>query len=98
DPLGQINGYISEQFSATDFLHVQRVRPMLQRLANNMFDRFSVLISPTEPSAAQLLSAKDPDDSDSKTKSKFHMDRRAPDRSEERRVGKECRSRWSPYH
>src|SRR6267142_6362814 len=23
---------------------------------------------------------------------------RAPDRSEERRVGKECRSRWSPYH
>src|SRR5688572_32097273 len=24
--------------------------------------------------------------------------RRAPARSEERRVGKECRSRWSPYH
>ena len=23
---------------------------------------------------------------------------RGPDRSEERRVGKECRSRWSPYH
>src|SRR3989449_10048325 len=23
---------------------------------------------------------------------------RAMDRSEERRVGKECRSRWSPYH
>src|SRR2546422_11481655 len=23
---------------------------------------------------------------------------RRPDRSEERRVGKECRSRWSPYH
>ena len=23
---------------------------------------------------------------------------RVPDRSEERRVGKECRSRWSPYH
>ena len=23
---------------------------------------------------------------------------RAYDRSEERRVGKECRSRWSPYH
>ena len=22
----------------------------------------------------------------------------ADDRSEERRVGKECRSRWSPYH
>src|SRR5258706_8782599 len=24
--------------------------------------------------------------------------RGAPERSEERRVGKECRSRWSPYH
>src|SRR3989440_7176127 len=24
--------------------------------------------------------------------------REAPSRSEERRVGKECRSRWSPYH
>ena len=24
--------------------------------------------------------------------------RRRPVRSEERRVGKECRSRWSPYH
>src|ERR1035437_5820366 len=23
---------------------------------------------------------------------------RTPNRSEERRVGKECRSRWSPYH
>ena len=23
---------------------------------------------------------------------------RDEDRSEERRVGKECRSRWSPYH
>ena len=24
--------------------------------------------------------------------------KRKPNRSEERRVGKECRSRWSPYH
>ena len=28
------------------------------------------------------------------TNRKIHKD----DRSEERRVGKECRSRWSPYH
>ena len=26
------------------------------------------------------------------------LERAAPIRSEERRVGKECRSRWSPYH
>ena len=28
---------------------------------------------------------------------RFDLDEAAPDR-EERRVGKECRSRWSPYH
>ena len=30
----------------------------------------------------------------------FYIGFRTPaeDRSEERRVGKECRSRWSPYH
>ena len=27
-----------------------------------------------------------------------YRDRRSLPRSEERRVGKECRSRWSPYH
>src|ERR1035437_5962355 len=30
-----------------------------------------------------------------KIRKKFRI--RLPDRSEERRVGKECRSRWSPY-
>src|SRR6266478_7758647 len=28
----------------------------------------------------------------------FRFDHASPPRSEERRVGKECRSRWSPYH
>src|SRR2546430_7297608 len=28
----------------------------------------------------------------------FLVDAAGPGRSEERRVGKECRSRWSPYH
>ena len=28
----------------------------------------------------------------------LHIHRLAPMRAEERRVGKECRSRWSPYH
>ena len=31
-------------------------------------------------------------------KSYVRPDLHLPDRSEERRVGKECRSRWSPYH
>src|SRR5690349_22216547 len=29
---------------------------------------------------------------------RLHLLRRHVERSEERRVGKECRSRWSPYH
>ena len=28
----------------------------------------------------------------------FNIAKSAEERSEERRVGKECRSRWSPYH
>ena len=32
------------------------------------------------------------------TQLKFYADREKALRSEERRVGKECRSRWSPYH
>ena len=34
------------------------------------------------------------DNKDCNSEGKF----KAPKRSEERRVGKECRSRWSPYH
>jgi aspartyl-tRNA(Asn)/glutamyl-tRNA(Gln) amidotransferase subunit A len=83
DPLGRINGYASEQFSVTDYLHVQRVRALLQRTADAMFDNFSVLISATQPTAAQPLRAKDPDDpnepAEGKTPKPFQIDRRAPD-------------------
>jgi aspartyl-tRNA(Asn)/glutamyl-tRNA(Gln) amidotransferase subunit A len=83
DPLGRINGYASEQFSVTDYLHVQRVRALLQRTAGAMFDKFSVLISAAQPTAAQPLRAKDPDDPNEpaagKTAKPFQIDRRAPD-------------------
>jgi aspartyl-tRNA(Asn)/glutamyl-tRNA(Gln) amidotransferase subunit A len=80
DPIGRVNGYASEQFSVTDYLHIQRVRPMLQRLVDSMFDRFSVLISPAEPTAAQPLLKKDSDESaPAKEQRKFQIDRRAPD-------------------
>ena len=37
---------------------------------------------------------------DYRQRARLHPDRDRPDhrRSEERRVGKECRYRWSPYH
>jgi aspartyl-tRNA(Asn)/glutamyl-tRNA(Gln) amidotransferase subunit A len=77
DPLGRINGYVSEQFSAPDYLHVQRVRTFLQRTADSVFDRYSVVISPSQSTAAQPLKAKDPDEH--QQGKKFQLDRRAPD-------------------
>ncbi len=84
DPLGQINGYASEQFSVIDYLHVQRVRTMLQKMADSMFDKYSVLISASQPTTAQPLHAKDEDDPAARRSKRsggggFHMDRRAPD-------------------
>src|SRR5260370_28207449 len=39
-----------------------------------------------------------PDGSEQSNKRRNGARNRQPRRSEERRVGKECRSRWSPYH
>ena len=55
-------------------------------------------------SAAELaamaagLRQPDPDPNRQAQKGAFLRDERGHRRSEERRVGKECRSRWSPYH
>src|SRR5256885_5941036 len=55
------------------------------------------------PEKAELAKATDPNP-DARHLEKNRLDRlidsfdTATDRSEERRVGKECRSRWSPYH
>src|SRR3712207_1152597 len=51
--------------------------------AADLYERFATL-------APLMVSGKKPEGMDPKTKKEF--------RSEERRVGKECRSRWSPYH
>jgi aspartyl-tRNA(Asn)/glutamyl-tRNA(Gln) amidotransferase subunit A len=76
-----VNGYASEQFSVTDYLHVQRVRPILQRTADSMFDRYSVLISPAQPTAAQPLRSQDSDEpkNHGAAPAKLDIDRCAPD-------------------
>ena len=38
------------------------------------------------------------EEEDEKTKRDLEILKKYHKRSEERRVGKECRSRWSPYH
>ena len=61
DPLGQINGYVSEEFSAADYLDVQRVRTILQRRIDKVFNDFDVLAAPGSDSTAQpLVQSPDP--------------------------------------
>jgi aspartyl-tRNA(Asn)/glutamyl-tRNA(Gln) amidotransferase subunit A len=63
DPVGQINGYASSEFSVTDYLQVQRVRTFLQKQIDRLFDDFDVLATAGESSAASLLSAPPEEDS-----------------------------------
>ena len=65
--------------------------PSQTPLAVYVFDKltkmgYDVTIA-ANPAAKKLVKISDPEDF-------YHLHRR----SEERRVGKECRSRWSPYH
>jgi aspartyl-tRNA(Asn)/glutamyl-tRNA(Gln) amidotransferase subunit A len=63
DPVGQINGYASSEFSAVDYLQVQRVRTFLQKQIDRLFDDFDVLATAGESSAASPLSAPPEEDS-----------------------------------
>jgi aspartyl-tRNA(Asn)/glutamyl-tRNA(Gln) amidotransferase subunit A len=63
DPVGQINGYASSEFTAVDYLQVQRVRAFLQRQIDRLFDDFDVLATAGESSAASSLSAPPEEDS-----------------------------------
>ena len=73
DPVGQINGYASCQFSASDYLQVQRVRTLLQKQIDTLFDRFDVLAAAGQSSAASLLKAPPEEDFAGP------IERRAPD-------------------
>jgi aspartyl-tRNA(Asn)/glutamyl-tRNA(Gln) amidotransferase subunit A len=57
DPLGQISGYVSEQYSATDYLRAQSIREMLQRKMEVLFDAYDVLVAPSLPVSATPLDA-----------------------------------------
>jgi aspartyl-tRNA(Asn)/glutamyl-tRNA(Gln) amidotransferase subunit A len=57
DPLGRINGYASEQFSAADYLQVQQVRVILQKRMDALFDDFDVLSGAGQNYAAALIKA-----------------------------------------
>lgn len=75
DPLGQINGYASEAFSASDYLQIQRVRTHLQRRVDELFDGFDVLTTAGQSDVAQTLEEPVP---------KTPPERRAPEPIERR--------------
>jgi aspartyl-tRNA(Asn)/glutamyl-tRNA(Gln) amidotransferase subunit A len=55
DPLGQIAGYVSEQYSAADYLQALKVREILQNKMEGLFDSFDVLATASQPVAATPL-------------------------------------------
>jgi aspartyl-tRNA(Asn)/glutamyl-tRNA(Gln) amidotransferase subunit A len=74
DPHGQINGYASMAFSTGDYLQVQRVRTLLQKKIDGLFDRFDVLAAPGQGDTATPFTAPpEPEDADSP------IDSRQPD-------------------
>ena len=63
-----------------------------------MRSRTLLLMAATAALIARPLLAQDDDDRYDRDYQDYGLPRSYVGRSEERRVGKECRSRWSPYH
>jgi aspartyl-tRNA(Asn)/glutamyl-tRNA(Gln) amidotransferase subunit A len=55
DPLGQIAGYVNEQYSAADYLQALKVREILQIKMEALFDSFDVLVTAAQPVPATPL-------------------------------------------
>jgi Asp-tRNA(Asn)/Glu-tRNA(Gln) amidotransferase A subunit family amidase len=55
DPLGQIAGYVNEQYSAADYLQALRVRELLQKKMTELFDSYDVLAAAAQPVGATPL-------------------------------------------
>ena len=55
DPLGQIAGYVNEQYSGADYVQALRVREILQKKMTELFDSFDVLVAAAQPVSATPL-------------------------------------------
>jgi aspartyl-tRNA(Asn)/glutamyl-tRNA(Gln) amidotransferase subunit A len=56
DPLGQIAGYVNEQYSAADYLQALKVREIAQKKMDSLFDSFDVITTAAQPVPATPLS------------------------------------------
>jgi aspartyl-tRNA(Asn)/glutamyl-tRNA(Gln) amidotransferase subunit A len=57
DPLGKIGGYMNEEISASDFLLAQRIRGILQKKMEELFQTVDVLVCSSLPVPASKLDA-----------------------------------------
>jgi aspartyl-tRNA(Asn)/glutamyl-tRNA(Gln) amidotransferase subunit A len=57
DPLGKIGGYVSQQIPAIDYLRAIRIRGILQKKIDELFDRFDVLAAASLPVSASKIDA-----------------------------------------
>ncbi len=55
DPLGQINGYVSEQLAGADYVRALQVREILQEMMTDLFESVDVLVAASQPIAATPL-------------------------------------------
>ena len=55
DPLGQIAGYVGEQISAADYIQALKIREILQKKADALFDNFDVLVAAGQPTPASPI-------------------------------------------
>jgi len=57
DPLGKIGGYMNEEISASDFINAQRIRGILQKKMDELFNQVDVVAAPSLPVTASKLDA-----------------------------------------
>src|SRR5712664_2271624 len=55
DPLGQIAGYVNEQYSGADYLQALKVREIVQKKMDSLFETFDVIATAAQPIAATPL-------------------------------------------
>jgi len=55
DPLGQINGYVSEQLGGADYVRALQVREIVQQKMTDLFESYDVLVAASQPLAATPL-------------------------------------------
>lgn len=57
DPLGKVAAYVNQQIPASDYVRAVRIRAILQRKIDEMFDQFDVIAAASLPVTASPLTA-----------------------------------------